>query len=164
MVSFSYNEWQFAEFEREGGHMIIEVTVYDDGMAKSSANLVFDTGAYITVLSRTTAKRAGLSLGTGKPAKLQGFSRKHDPIIGELIEIPCFVVGKHFVYDAKAVVPLDDIAISEVLGGNILEYFDYNIDHVKNSIYFKKNPDPKPYINEEKGIDLSCGKVLLADI
>ena len=70
------------------------------------------------------------------------------------------MLGKHFVYDAKTVVPLDDIEIVEVLGENVLEYFNYVVDHEKDVIYFQKNPAPKPYVNQARGIDLSCGKVL----
>ena len=40
----------------------------------------------------------------------------------------------------------------------------YTVDHDKDKIYFAKNPNPKPYINKEKGIDLSCGDVLLYSI
>ena len=47
-----------------------------------------------------------------------------------------------------------------MIGENVLEYFNYVVDHDKDYIYFTKNPSPKPYINSEKGIDLSCGRVL----
>ena len=46
----------------------------------------------------------------------------------------------------------------------VLEYFSYNVDRESDNVYFKKNPNPKPYINEEKGIDLSCGRLLFQDM
>lgn len=163
MTNYDYKEWQFSEIEREDGHMVVDVAVYANDVNISKIDLVFDTGAYITVVSRETARKARLPLGMGIPAKLQGFSNEQAPIAGELIEVPRIMLGKHFVYDVKVAVPLEDIAVAEVLGENVLEYFNYTVDHEKDVIYFKKNPKPKPYINVDKGIDLSCGKVLLSE-
>lgn len=163
MVSYDYYEWQFTDVIREDGHLVVKVTVPIDGEDKSNIDLIFDTGAYITVVSRPTARRIKLPLGTGIPAALHGFTAEQAPIAGELMEIPCITLGKHFVNDVKVVVPLDDIVVSEVLGENVLDCFIYTVDHDKDVVFFKKNPNPKPYINKEKSIDLSCGKVLLAD-
>lgn len=163
MVKYEFNEWQFAEFNRKKGHIIVDLSIFTNDVTFSVNDFIFDTGAYITVLSRPTARRMKLPLGTGKPVKLQGFAEEHDPIPGELIGVPKVMIGKHYVYDVKVIVPLDDVTVAEVLGENILEYLNYVIDHDKDVIYFKKNSNPKPYINEEKGIDLSCGKVLLAN-
>lgn len=162
MVKYEFNEWQFSEFVHKKGHMIVSITNFIDDEDLDKTDLIFDTGAFVTVLSRPTARRIKLPLGTGKPAALQGFTDEHDPIPGELIEIPRIMLGKHLVYGVKVIVPLEDIAVAQVLGENVLEYFDYTVDHGNNIIYFKKNPNPKPYVNEKKGIDLSCGKVLLA--
>ena len=142
--------------------MVVQVFVFASDTQVSDVELIFDTGAYVTVFSRPTARRIGLPLGFGKSAALRGFSREHDVIAGELVEIPRLMIGKLFIYDVKAVIPLEDVAVAEVLGENVLEYLNYAVDHHKDMIFFQKNPDPKPYINREKGIDLSCGNVLLA--
>lgn len=162
MIDYSYNEWQFSKIVRENGHLIVEVTVPISGKSKSKIDLILDTGAYVTVISKPTAQRIKLPVGTGKPASLHGFTEEQAPIAGELIEVPQMVLGKHTVNDFKVIVPLDDIVVSEVLGDNVLNYFIYTVDNDKDVIYFKKNPNPKPYKNDEKGIDLSCGKVLLS--
>ena len=164
MIKYEYNSWQFSEFEREDGHMIINVSILNDDNKISKIKLIFDSGAYVTVISKPTARKLGLPIGSGKPAFLRGFNREHTVVTGELIEIPKIMIGKHFVSDVKAVIPLDDIPVAEVLGENLLEYMNYTVDHDKDKIYFEKNPNPKPYINEEKGIDLSCGGVLLHSI
>lgn len=142
--------------------MEVRLSVSVDSVSTSSVRLYVDTGAYVTVLSRETARRIGLSIGSGKTVRFQGFVGEQGFVTGELVNIPRVMLGKHFVHDVKVVVPSSNIAIAEVLGENILEYFVYVVDHDKDVIYFKKNPNPKPYINSEKGIDLSCGKVLLA--
>ena len=54
----------------------------------------------------------------------------------------------------------EDIEVVEVLGENVIEYFIYTVDHDTDRIYFAKNPNPKPYKDQVKDIDLSCGRVL----
>ena len=143
--------------------MVVRVSIFVSDTNASNIDLIFDTGAFVTVLSRPTARKISLPLGLGKPATLRGFSREHDIIAGELINIPCLMIGKHFIHDVKAVIPLDDVDVAEVLGENVLEYMNYTVDHNKDVIFFQVNPNPKPYKNNEKGIDLSCGNVLLAN-
>ena len=116
--------------------MVVCVSIFVSDTNASNIDLVFDTGAFVTVLSRPTARKIGLSLGLGQSAKLRGFSREHDIIPGELVEIPRLMLGKHFIYNVKAVVPLEDVDVAEVLGENVLEYMNYVVDHEKDVIYF----------------------------
>jgi predicted aspartyl protease len=163
MIKYEFNDWHYSEYEREGGHMIVSLVVFASDTKAADVKLIYDTGAYVTVFSRTTAMRLGLALGTGKPATLKGFNNEHGTIAGELIEIPRLMIGKYFVYNVKAVVPLEDVVVAEVLGENVLEYFNYVVDHDRDMIFYQKNSNPKPYVNQNKGIDLSCGKVLVID-
>lgn len=163
MISYDFKEWQFSEFTRRNGHMIVRVSVLSDETSSSSVRLIFDTGAYLTVISRPTARKIKLPLGKGKHLRVRGFLGEQGYVDGELVEISRIMLGKHFIHDVKILVPLTDVAITEVLGENILEYLNYVVDHDKDVIYFKKNPNPKRYINKENGIDLSCGRVLLSE-
>ena len=56
MINYSFNDWQFIDYVREDGH-IVRVSIFKNGTEISSVDLVFDTGAYITVFSRPTAKK-----------------------------------------------------------------------------------------------------------
>ena len=125
---------------------------------------VFDPGAFITVLMRRTAQKIGLPL-TGKySANLNGFNKERGADEAEIVIAPKIEIGKIILEDVKILVPLEYIEIPEVIGENVLEYFSYTVDRESDNIYFKKNPNPQPYIDLEKGIDLSCGRLLLQDM
>jgi predicted aspartyl protease len=162
LAIYKFSPWHYSNFIREGGHIYIFAN-FITGTSTYSLSFIVDSGAYISVLSRNNAKRIGLPL-TGKPsANLLGFDKNQQPSKAEVITVPRICVGKYLIDDVKVLVPLDDRLTIEVLGENVLEYFNYVTDHEKDRIYFSKNPNPKPYKNPEKGLDLSCGRVLLQD-
>ena len=162
-VTYMYSPWHFAEFRREGGHLIIWASLFDSTSGFRKIPLIFDTGAYITVLTRMSARRIGLSLTGVHSANLTGFNKERGFDKAEVVVVPKVEIGKYIVEDVQTLVPLEDIEIAEVIGENVLEYFIYTVDNDSDRIYFTKNLNPKPYINEAKGIDLSCGRVLALD-
>ena len=125
----------------------------------SKIQFVFDSGAYITVLTRLNARRIGLPLTGEYTANLTGFNKDRGHDKAEIVIVPKIEIGKYFVENVQILVPLEDIEIAEVIGENVLEYFTYVVDHDIDRIYFAKNPSPKPYRDSAKGIDLSCGQV-----
>ena len=160
-VTYTYNHWNCADFLRERGHIIVDTYVFSsESIAPVKIPFVIDSGAYITVLTCPTARRIGLPL-TGKyTVNLTSFNKERGSDKAELVVVPKIMIGKHSVEDVQVLVPLEDIDIAEVLGENVLEYFNYTVDHGIDRVYFAKNPNPKPYRNPAKGIDLSCGRVL----
>jgi len=163
-VTYQFNPWNFIEFERDGGHIHIQANIFSQTLDFSDVSFIFDTGAYITVLARERAEQIGLPLTGIYTANLTGFNIDRGSDEAEIVIAPKIEIGKFIVEDVKILVPLADIEVPSVIGENVLEYFNYVIDHEKDYIYFAKNPVPKPYINLEKGIDLSCGRVLLHDM
>ena len=163
-VTYPYNLWNFVRFIRDSGHIYVQANVFTSSVRFTSVSFIVDTGAYITVLSRNRAKQIGLQL-TGKyTANFTGFNIERGSDEAEIVIVPKFEIGKHFIEDVSVIVPIDDIVVPAVIGANILEYFNYTVDHDKDRIYFTKNPNPKPYIDRNRGIDLSCGRVLLQDM
>jgi hypothetical protein len=102
----------------------------------------------------------GLSLSGIYGANLTGFNKERGSDKAEIIILPKIEVGKFIIEDVQVLIPLEDIEIAEVIGENVFEYFNYTVDHDIDRIYLAKNPNPRPYINASKGIDLSCGRVL----
>ena len=159
-ITYTFNPWNYTDFSRKNGHIQIDVNVFPSDGIPTKIPVVFDTGAYITVLTRMSARRIGLPL-TGKyTANLTGFNKERGSDEAEIVIVPKVVIGKFMMEDVQILVPLEDIEVAEVIGENVLEYFNYTVDHSSDRIYFAKNPAPKPYINHAKGIDLSCGRVL----
>ena len=159
-VEYSFNAWNFSEFWREGGHILIRANLFASPQSFMKIPFILDTGAYISVLRRARALQAGIELTGIYSANLTGFNRERGFDKAEIVSVPKVEIGKFSVEDVRILVPLEDIEIPEVIGENILEYFIYAVDHDRDRIYFAKNPNPKPYIAPEKGIDLSCGRVL----
>ena len=160
-VTYPYNPWNFADFKRDDGHFHIQVSVFSSDFSFKDISFVMDTGAYITVLDRKRAQWIGLPLTGNYTANFTGFNVDRGSDEAEIVIVPKFEIGKFIVEDVPAIVPTGDIEVPNVIGANILEYFIYTMDHDKDRIYFAKNPNPKPYIDKSKDIDLSCGRVLL---
>jgi hypothetical protein len=162
-VTYTFNPWNSANFDRESGHLRVWASVFSNSENFTRVSFIFDTGAYITVLSQKLARQIGLPLKGNYTANLTGFNKERGSDMAEIVIAPKIEIGRIIIESVKILVPLDDIAVPEVIGENILEYFNYAVDHDIDNIYFAKNPNPKPYINNEKGIDLSCGRVLVQD-
>ena len=137
------------------------VSVFSSSINFERVFLVFDPGAFITVIMRSRARQVGLPLTGIYSANLTGFNKERGVDEAEIVIAPKMEIGKIIIEDVKILVPLEDIEIPEVIGENVLEYFSYTVDRNSSSIYFNKNPNPQPYIDADKGIDLSCGRVLL---
>jgi len=140
--------------------MLVDVGIFPSEGMPTKIQFVFDTGAYITVLTRLNARRIGLPLTGVYSANLTGFNRDRGYDKAEIVIVPKIEIGKFIVEDVKMLVPLEDIEIAEVIGENVFEYFTYTVDHDVDRIYFTRNLNPKPYKNPIRGIDLSCGRVL----
>jgi predicted aspartyl protease len=160
---FSYNPWNKADFIRDSGHIYIQICIFSNDVKFKKLPLVFDPGAYITVITRENARWIGLPLTGVYTANLTGFNKERGTDEAEIVIAPKIEIGKIILEEVKILVPLKDIEIPEVIGENILEYFSYTVDRKTENIFFSKNPNPKPYINSDKGINLSCGRVLSHD-
>ena len=159
--AFTYNPWNKTEFKRASGHINIHINIFSSEFMFRRLLLIFDTGAYISVLTRENAKWIGLPLTGIHEANLTSFNKERGSDEAEIVIVPKIEIGKFIVEEVKILVPLEFIEIPQVIGENVLEYFSYTVDRKSENVFFSKNPDPKPYINKEKGIDLSCGRVLL---
>ena len=160
LITYTYNPWNYIEFIRLKGHILIDVHVFPPAEAPSKIQFVFDSGAYITVMNRLNAHRIGLPLTGIYNANITGFNKNRGSDKAEIILVQKIEIGKFIIEDVKILVPLEDIEVIEVIGENVLEYFTYTVDHNIDRIYFNKNLNPKPYKNLEKDIYLSCGRVL----
>ena len=164
LVTYTYNPWNVVDFIRDSGHINLFVNIFSSDNSFNDVLLTLDTGAYITVLSKYKAEEIGLTLTGIYTANLTGFNIERGYDEAEIVIVPKIEVGKFIIEDVQILVPLEYIPVSAVIGENLLEYLNYTIDHDKDRIYFTKNPNPTPYINEEKGIDLSCGRVLMQNV
>jgi predicted aspartyl protease len=114
---------------------------YESGSyANHSIDFVFDTGAFITVVSRETAKRLKFldSCTIMKDIQLDGFA---GGCLADIKETPGFLIGGKFIDGAKVAVPHEDTDMN-ILGLNVIDYFDFLVDAKNDKIYFAGNPHP----------------------
>ena len=116
-------------------------------------DFIFDTGAYITVLSRKAAYIRGFdeSYTIQANVPLAGFA---GGCMTDIKSIPGFIIGNKRLENVKVAVPHIDTD-ENILGLNVVELFRFYIDTEKDEIYFSQNPlpsIPKP---------LQCGKIHL---
>lgn len=135
------------------GHYHLSVPIfYDfDSFANNPIDFVFDTGAFLTVITRDAANRLGYldRFTTQRGITLYGFS---GDCLADLKEIPGFTIGGRRIEGAKVAVPYINTDIS-ILGLNVIEYFKYYIDTEHDKIYFSQNPTPEiPELLQAKGI------------
>jgi len=126
----------------DDGHYYLHVPAFygNDDFSNYVINFIFDTGAYITVLSRKTIIRMGLDekFTVEKNTPLSGFAGK---TLVDIKEIPGFVIGGRRLEGVKVAVP--HINTDEnILGLNVLEYFKYFVDTENDKIYFAQNLNP----------------------
>jgi clan AA aspartic protease (TIGR02281 family) len=136
------------------GHRHIEIPVfYEKGSYSNHAvDFIFDTGAYLTVLTRKTARRFGFDkivpIRTNIP--LTGFADSR--CTGDMVAIPRMLIGGRMLGDVKVAVPHIDTE-DDILGLNVLEHFNYLIDNTNDKIYFSDNAVYKAPNN------LKCGRI-----
>jgi predicted aspartyl protease len=116
-------------------------TFYEFGNYNNDrVDFIFDTGAFISVISRKEALIRGFdnSFATHTNVRLAGFSGSCH---ADILEIPGFVIGGRRLEGVKVAIPYADTDVN-ILGLNVIELFKYYIDTEKDEIYFAQNPTP----------------------
>jgi len=152
-----FGDDNYYDLERISGLFYITLHILYEGSPVDGDELKFilDTGAYLSVISRSTAIRCGLDKLPKKTTNLFGFG---GGINADFVRIPGIrILGKTRT-DVPVLIPHDIFRvhpitkekrrIPEVLGLNLLEYFNYYIDTENDRLYLKDNPNPRFYSNE----------------
>ena len=100
-------------------------------------DLLIDTGAFLTMLSKATAEENGYPITKPQGCRISGFSQKD--LLCDLRKIPVVIFCGYTIKDVIVATPHDDNAsVSEVLGMNVLENFDFGFNLSKREIYLNK--------------------------
>jgi predicted aspartyl protease len=126
----------------EDGHYHLTVPIFyeTDSYTSYKADFVFDTGAYITVVTRATATDLGFldSHTIESGVKLSGFM---GGCLADIKEIPGLFVGGRFFEDVKVAVP-HEATDPNILGLNVIDYLKFYVDTEHDKAYFSLNPQP----------------------
>lgn len=153
-MTVTFRENDFITLRREGGHLYLFAQLYYEGVSDdgSLVNFILDTGAYLTVLSRRTAIRCGYDKLPSTVVTINGFGGSGEP--ADVVRIPGLKILDKFVTDVPVLIPHGKDLTQEVLGLNVLEYFNYYVDTENTRLYMKLNPTPIPYDTM-----IACGKI-----
>jgi len=96
--------------------------------------ILFDTGAFITLISKNRAQTNGYGVVAEKACTISGFSEKG--LLCDLRKIPTAVFCGFRIDDILIATPHDDgVEIAEVLGMNVIENFEFGLNLSKEEIY-----------------------------
>jgi len=151
-LSFMYDYNENLKLENDGHyHLYVPAFHNYNSNSNDTVNFVFDTGAFLTVLTQRTAMRLGFAdrFTVQTDIELSGYTGECS---ADLKEIPGFVIGGRRLEGVKVAVPHIDTDIN-ILGLNVIEHFKYFIDTESDKIYFSENPKPEiPELLREKKI------------
>jgi clan AA aspartic protease (TIGR02281 family) len=127
----------------DDGHYHIKVPIfYEDGdYTNYRADFVFDTGAFITVLTRMTANRLGFldSHTVKEDVPLTGFMGKG---LANIKEIPGMFIGGWFFSGVKVAVPHEETE-TNILGLNVIDCLKFFVDTEHDKVFYSSlNPQP----------------------
>ena len=154
---FKYDSVENLTYESDGNYHILIPTFFEFGSySNERVDFIFDTGAYITIISRSQAKIHGFdgAYTIQKNVPLSGFAGN---CLTDIMKIPGFVIGGHRLEGVKVAVPHIDTDVN-ILGLNVIELFKYLINTETDDIYFALNPIPS--IPEP----LQCSKIYLLSV
>ena len=132
------------DIQRLNGHFHITVLALykDSDIDGTEIPFIFDTGAFITVISRDIANRFGYDKLPKKPGKIIGYSGE---VSADFVRIPSIKLLGPFLIDVPVLIPHSRDLKQNILGLNVLEYFNYYVDTENDKLYLSENPTPKHY-------------------
>jgi hypothetical protein len=162
-----FGDENYYDLERQDGLLYITVKAVHEGSSGEGTDIKFilDTGAYMTVISRGTAIRRGLDKLPKTATTLFGFGGGIDV---DFVRLPGMKIFGRLRLDVPVLIPHDMYRVNpktgekkqmpEVLGLNVLEYYNYYIDTENSRLYLSENPCPKFYSS-----NLKSGQVFAID-
>jgi len=149
-----FGDNNYHDLIRDSGLLFIPLKVIYSGSPEDgeAIDFILDTGAYLTVISRSTAIRCGFDKLPKKTTDLFGFG---DAITVDFVRIPGLIILGKTRVDIPVLIPHSMYRTNprtgeikqmpEVLGLNVLEYYNYYIDTEKDRLYLNENPNPRFY-------------------
>ena len=167
-MTVEFDQRYRTNFERDDNHLIVPVYMFHYNLgrtlAKVSTDFIFDTGAKMTLIPAATARAYNYdALPTLHTTRFGGIVPGMYMTV-EYKRIPGVKLVGKYINQVVVAIPCNPEEPAyhtysiNILGQNVLEYFDYFMDTKNDQIYFLKNTDPKP-INEYA----ACGNIFTAD-
>jgi clan AA aspartic protease (TIGR02281 family) len=152
-----YKDDSFLKLYRQKGHLYIPISTAFSNSDGSGVELLFilDTGAFMTVISRVRAERFGYDKLPRISSKIKGFTGEEP---ADFVRIPSLKILNTLITNVPVLIPHSKVLKHNIIGLNVLEYFNYYINTGNDRMYIDRNPTPRPY-----DPILACGSILVLE-
>ena len=140
----------------ENGKVVVRLaSIHETRAPVRNFELLLDTGAIITLLNKERADGYGYKIVKEKGCELSGFSEKG--LLCDFRVIPTIVFCGFKIKDVHVATPhFNGVQVTEVLGMNLLENFDFGVSLTKEELF----------LNARRGFEsqkprYKCGEVSL---
>ena len=158
---FSFDNNTKMPFIRRRGQIHLRVqVVFKDSTGADKIDFIYDTGAYLTVINRDRYEWYGFDKLARSKAAINGYSGSTS---GYVFQIPGLVIGRRLLAGVWAFTPESREIKQNLLGDNVIEYFNPYQDNECDCFYFTDNPAPDPYVSQKHGFSLACDGVFFVD-
>ncbi|MDR2600685.1 MAG: retroviral-like aspartic protease family protein [Oscillospiraceae bacterium] len=140
-ITVKYDSVENLTLEEDGNYHIRIPTFYEyNNYSNDKVDFIFDTGAYITVISRKEALIRGFTdqFTVKSNVPLSGFA---GGCLADIKSIPGIMIGNRRLEGMKVAVPHIDTDIN-ILGLNVIDLFKFYIDTEHDEVYLQENPKP----------------------
>jgi len=142
------------QYKRDKGHNYLEIIIVCKGSTeKDIIDFIYDSGAYLTVVSRDAYEWHNLNDLPRKKITIKSYDGATP---GYLFQIPGLMVGGKLLTGIWAFTPESKDIKQNLLGDNVIEYFRPFQDNLNNCIYFIENSNPEPFISPDGAFSLAC--------
>ena len=150
----SENSSGYLNIKRYGGHYYVTLrAIYNssDNAYTEKIDFILDTGAFITVISRDIAELFGYDKLPKIPSKIKGYTGEAP---ADFVRIPGLKILNIELVDVPVLIPYNKELKQNILGLNVLEYFEYSIQTKNDRMYISLNTNPRHYHKI-----LECGQI-----
>ena len=146
----------YLNIKRHGGHYYLTLrAIYNtsDKEYSEKIDFILDTGAFITVISRDIAEMFGYDRLPKIPSKIKGYTGEAP---ADFVRIPGLKILNTELVEVPVLIPHNKELKQNILGLNVLEYFEYSIETKNDKITISLNTNPRHYHKI-----LECGQVIV---
>jgi len=164
-MTITFNRHFSEKFERKDKHLILPVYPLNHNLGRTESKIpfefIFDTGAMMTMIPVSLAKQFKYNTLPTILTTVFGGVVPEAHITVDFKRVPGLKIANKYVSGVVIAIPSNPKERAyhkfgiNILGQNVLEYFNYFTDTANDRVYFQENPHPKPISEETR-----CEKIL----
>ena len=153
-MTITFDKYFSEKFERKDKHLILPIYPLNHNLGQTESKIpfefIFDTGAMMTMIPVSLANQFKYNTLPTLCTTVFGGVVPEACITVDFKRIPGLKIAKIYIEEVVVAIPSNPNEEAyhkfgiNILGQNVLEYFNYYTDTANDRIYFQENPSPKP--------------------